>query len=344
MVKSKSSSIHNAIKQLSTHVLQRYIAALLDAKYKDPMDWRKTVLQIAQSRQEDYRFDYRPIIEKIDEVGLSDYSVYDFDSTKLMVIVKHMMRDQLGITIPANIFYLAKQVGQIKNKDSHESTNEEIASTVQWSENSLQTIQDFINAAAKDSNIPGSDRELFQIECSVELDETREEIKALSDEDFEKEREIRRQIEKDAEDVCSSQNPDSVYFKKLEKWMNESFSSDSWAKLKYVYMFKREVTEKGYIKASPWVAQEFFEGHFEETDYEKAAYYYGLQDVTALIPQDQLNLASIYMNGLSSLGDKSDAKKIIDSVRKRGQTTKHAFDVIEHSENGYVFYQVRRTQ
>ncbi len=325
------------IKILQAHILQDYLKMALVTNFIDDT-WKSIfhdVVQSAVNAQNNNSPSYVGAWKKIQLRGMDHYSVDDMDTTIIIAILKNPIKSPFDCFKFNKIDQYLDYLKEDRNIDAHTTGNETDSELLQWAYGSLQDISRFISAAAKYSKGSDDERNSYARKYEAEIKSLRLQFENDYKEAFRAE-EIEQSINQDIERIKTSKDPFRTYVEIEGQYINKR---DTEGKIDLILhrKFIQTAADAGIVWACPLIGDLYFEGILIDVDYSKAAEYYE-NELSQLVPEQKLRLASIYINDLcNSSHSKEEGMTIIKSCESPQR------EIITYtSKDGYEFYSLKR--
>ena len=313
------------VKALITHVLQDYFILDVGSQYSGD-GWKQLFSAAINSgvNNPKLRVSYIETWNKVQRMGLSAYTVQDMD---ISIILTVLGSPQFRIHVDCGISKLFGAVRETRNLDSHSSFNQNCSELFQEALGALHILRRFIKAVADHSSSP--QKLTFYQKYNQEIDKISKLLEADYDE-WRKKCELEDRMNREISEILQSTDPFRTYFGIMEKYR---LSNDIHLQLQ----FEMRTADAGIPYACPFLGDLFFEGLMRPVDYVKAAELYE-KGKDHLNPHQILNLASIYINQLSTKRSKTEGLQMVASCKPGVRDEICTYTTTE----GYTFYGTRR--
>lgn len=313
------------IKALITHALQEYF--LLDVVSQYPGDgWKQPFWRAVNSgvNTSSLKVNYIKTWNQIQRIGLSAYTVQDMD---ISIILTVLGSPQLRSHVDCGISKLFGAVRETRNLGSHSSYNQDCSTLFQEAHGALHILRSFIQAVADHSSSP--QKQSFYQKYDQEICNLSKLLASDYDEwrrDCERENRMSREIS----EILQSSDPFRTYFDIMEKYR---LSND----IPLQIQFYMRAADAGIPYGCPFLGDLYFEGLTRPIDYGKAAELYE-KGRDHLNPHQILNLASIYINQLSTKRSKAEGLQMVAACKPSFRDEICTYT----TSDGYTFYGTRR--
>lgn len=317
------------VKALITHALQDYF--ILDIVSQYPSDGWKQDFNVAVNNginDPNLKVNYIETWNKVQRIGLASYTVQDMDISILLTV---FASPQFRKHVNRGISKLFGSVRETRNLDSHNSYNQECSLLFQEAHGALQILRNFVKAVADHS--PSSQKLSFYQKYDQEINK----LSQLLESDYD---EWRRECERDDRmnreiaEILQSSDPFRTYYEIMEGYR---LTRDIQLQIQLQTEFGMKAAEAGIPYGCSFLGDLYFEGLMRPVDYEKAAELYEM-GIDRLAPHQVLNLASIYINQLSTKRSKEDGLQMVASCNPGSRKEICTYP----TEDGYTFYGLQR--
>lgn len=317
------------VKALITHALQDYF--ILDIVSQYPGDgWKQDFNVAVNNGMNDpkHKVNYIETWNKVQRIGLASYTVQDMDISILLTV---LVSPQLSKHVKSGIRKLFGSVRETRNLDSHSSYNQDSSLLFQEAHGALHILRSFVKAVADHSS---SSRKLsFYQKYDQEINKLSKLLEADYDE-WRRECERDERMNREIAEILQSSDPFRTYYEIMQGYRS---TRDIQQQLQLQIEFDTKAAEAGIPYGCPFLGDLYFEGLMRPVDYEKAAELYEL-GIDQLVPHQVLNLASIYINQLSTKRSKDDGLQMVASCKPGFRDEICTYP----TSDGYTFYGLRR--
>ena len=301
------------IEILLTRILQGYFR--LEISRLSMADTWKTNLysEILNGLQSNAASSYRGAYDVIQVKGLESYDIEDMDITILCAILGNS-RSFTGFQ-PTQIYPWIHILRGNRNLKDHSSGNEPDHLMLEFAYAALHDARRFLEAVRKHGKSSTSSTQSFADTFIPQIDEM---ARLLSDDMEQSLYDNSRwmQFQNDIQLVKQSKVPADFWHQlMLNKYRSETYYADGTYR-----EFLIIATRAGILFARHELADGYFEGYSFcgiPRDFSKALeHYHWLQEHGELNPNERINLASLYVNGLDPAHSKDDGAQILSSINQ----------------------------
>lgn len=311
------------VKPLQTHVLQDYLKLQIQSLV-NCNDWKVLLLQELNKNSE--KLAYKEALKSISLKGIDDYSINDMDITLLTNLLKNGILKCTSYKCRCHLENLCED----RIIDAHSHGNESEMELFVWGTGALHNLKIFVESVYKNDVLPENEKIKYIKKYLKEINILLEEIKYHYDGNLEKVFMI-NELNNSISIILNSKNQSDMYWK-----IREIIAAEKNENKLEQFIFLS--AERGIYLACTEVAYQYFSGYKKTINYAKAAKYYE-KVYSSLSVHDKVNLASIYINQLSSEDKREEGYQIIESIKQKLKKSK----VYEYeTKDGYTFYNIER--
>lgn len=319
------------IEMLLTRILQGYFRLEI-GKLGIADSWKTSFdAEILRGLSSNAASSFKGAYDVIQIKGLEAYDIEDMDITILCAILGN--GNSFTGFQPPQIFQWIHILRANRNLKDHSSGNEPEHSLLELAYAALHDARRFIMAICKYSSLPTSNTQNFAAMFLPQLDEMSRIISEdLLQSQFDNSRWV--QFHNDIQLVKQSKSPVDFWHQlMLNKYRSETYYADGTYR-EFLIMAARA----GIVLARHELASAYFEGYSFNgvpRDFSKALeHYHWLQENNELGPDERINLASLYINGLDPSHTKEDGEQILSSINKE------RCYLVDYKVEDYTFYRL----
>ncbi len=210
------------IKTLQAHILQDYFRMALAANFYDD-DWKsKFHDEVKECVKSHYSRSYEGAWNKMQLIGMDNYSIEDMDTTIITAILKGHKDSPFDNCRFDKINQFLDNLQADRNINAHTTGNETDSELLQWAYGSLHNISRFVSAVANanDCKVSDTDRNSYARKYQTEIRSLRLQFENDCTEVFQAE-EIEHSIIRDIERIKVSKNPFKTYVEIEGQYINK---------------------------------------------------------------------------------------------------------------------------
>ena len=319
------------VEILLTRILQGYFR--LEINRLSMSDTWKTSFyaEVLRGLQSNAASSYRGAYDVIQVKGIETYDIEDMDITILCAILGN--GNSFTGFQPPQIYQWIHILRGNRNLKDHSSGNEPDHLMLEFAYAALHDARRFIEAICKFSGLPAISTQDFASLFIPQLDEM---ARILSEDVAQSQYDNSRwmQFHNDIQLVKHSKDPVDFWHQlMLNKYRSETYYADGTYR-----EFLITAANAGIVFARHELADGYFEGYSFNgipQDFSKALeHYHWLEENNELGPDERINLASLYINGLDPVHPKADGEQILSSINH------DRCYLVDYKVGDYTFYRL----